>query len=136
MRIVLDTNVLVSALLNPEGIPSIILGLVLNGKLKLLYDNRILSEYIKVLHSKKFKFKPEWVEPLIDFIRSESEFIIAYPVANFFKDEDDKKFYEIAKTANAKYLITGNTKHFSKEDMVKTPKEFFDIYIDINKEHE
>ena len=46
MKVVVDTNVIVSALLNPNGPPAKILSLILNGKAKLLYDNRILFEYI------------------------------------------------------------------------------------------
>lgn len=129
MKIVLDTNVLISALLNPDRSPAIILGLIINGKIKLLYDNRILSEYIDVLYRKKFKFKPEWIEPVIDFIRTEGELIIADPVSASFRDIDDKKFYEVAKTAEAEYIITGNTNHFPDDDIIKTPKEFIDIYI-------
>jgi predicted nucleic acid-binding protein len=44
MKIVLDTNVIVSALLNSHGVPAQILGLVLNGTIKIIYDNRILEE--------------------------------------------------------------------------------------------
>jgi uncharacterized protein len=133
MKIVLDTNVLISALLSPEGSPAILLGLIINGKVKLLYDNRILSEYIEVLNRKKFNFKQEWIEPLIEFIRNEAEFIIASPIFKSFKDDDDKKFYEVAKSADANYIITGNVNHFPKEELIKTPKEFLDIYNKINK---
>ncbi|MFH0974586.1 MAG: putative toxin-antitoxin system toxin component, PIN family [Spirochaetota bacterium] len=135
MKIVLDTNVLISALLNPEGIPAVLLSLIVNGKLKLLYDNRILSEYFEVLNRKKFNFKSEWIEPLIDFIRNEGEFIIANPVFKSFKDKDDIKFYEVAKSGNAKYIITGNINHFPKEDLIKTPAEFLNIYTRINKQN-
>ncbi len=133
MKIVLDTNVLISALLSPEGIPAALLGLIINGKLKLLYDNRILSEYIEVLNRKKFNFKQEWIQPLIDFIRNEGEFIIATPISKSFTDDDDKKFYEVAKSSDANYIITGNANHFPKEDLIKTPKEFLNIYYKINK---
>ncbi len=133
MKIVLDTNVLISALLSPEGSPAALLGLIINEKVKLLYDNRILSEYIEVLNRKKFNFKQEWIEPLIDFIRNEGEFIIATPIFKSFKDDDDKKFYEVAKSADANYIITGNVNHFPKEALIKTPKEFLDIYYKIKK---
>ena len=129
MRIVLDTNVLVSGLLNPDGSPAVVLSLLLNGKIKLLYDNRILSEYTEVLNRKKFGFKGEWINPIIDFIQQEGEFVSANPVSGFFKDTDDKKFYEVAKTAEAKYIITGNISHFPKEEMIKTPKEFIEIFV-------
>lgn len=129
MKIVLDTNVLVSGLLNPDGNPAMILGLLINGKIDLVYDNRILFEYIQVLNRKKFQFKKEWIDALIDFIRYEGEYVSADPVSKSFKDIDDKKFYEVAKTGKVNYIITGNVNHFPTEDIIKTPKEFIDIFI-------
>ena len=109
MKIVLDTNVLVSALINPKGMPAKILNLILNGKLTILYDNRIMGDYRMVLSRKKFNFPIEMIEPLIDFIRYEGEFIASEPLRTKFIDEDDKMFLEVAVSGNAEYLITGNT---------------------------
>ena len=127
MRIVLGTNVLVSGLLKPDGFPAIVLGLVINKKIKLLYDNRILFEYMEVLSRKKFNFEHRWVKVLINFIQKQGEFIVAVPVPESFKDNDDKKFYEVAKTAKADYIVTGNIKDFPKKNIIKTPKEFIKI---------
>jgi putative PIN family toxin of toxin-antitoxin system len=127
MRIVLDTNVLVSGLLNPDGLPVQILNLILNGKITILFDNRIINEYTEVLKRKLFGFKDEWIEPLLDFIKSEGEFITAEPVKLEFKDEDDKVFYEVAKSGKAKYLITGNIAHFPREKFIVSPKDFIAI---------
>ncbi len=124
MRVVLDTNVLVSALLNPGGTPAQILNLVLNGKLTLLFDNRIFNEYTEVLKRDVFGFKDEWTQPLLDFLKYEGEYITAEPVKIPFKDQDDKAFYEVAKSGNARYLITGNGIHFPEEDLVISPKDF------------
>jgi putative PIN family toxin of toxin-antitoxin system len=54
MKVVIDTNVIVSALMNANGTPAKILALVLNGKVKIVYDNRIIFEYIDVLSRKDF----------------------------------------------------------------------------------
>lgn len=129
MKIVLDTNVLVSALINPKGIPSKILNLILNERLIILYDSRIIREYEIVLSRKKFRFQKEMIDPLIDFIKHEGDFIAAEPLATKFSDEDDKMFLEVAKTGNAKYLITGNIIHFPKEKLIITPKEFIEKNI-------
>ncbi len=129
MTVVLDTNILVSALINPEGVPATILSLLLNGKLTILYDNRILKEYAEVLSRRKFPFKESLIFQLLDYIRQEGEFITAEPIENPFSSEDDKIFYEVAKTGNAEYIITGNKKHFPDEEIVKTPKEFIEIYL-------
>jgi putative PIN family toxin of toxin-antitoxin system len=64
MRIVLDTNVIVSALINPNGTPGRILASILNGKVKILYDNRIIFEYIDVLSRKDFGFNEEIIDEI------------------------------------------------------------------------
>jgi putative PIN family toxin of toxin-antitoxin system len=127
MKIVADTNVIVSGLLNPEGKPAQILNLILNQKLILLYDNRILSEYSDVLHRKKFKFPHFLIEPIIDFVKMDGEYVAAEPVKEKLPDESDTKFLEVALTGEAKYLITGNTSHYPKMKLIKTPAEFIKI---------
>jgi len=126
MKIVLDTNVLVSGLINPKGVPAKILNLILNEQILVLYDNRILREYETVLSRRKFRFEKEIIEPLFDFIKNEGSFIVANPLNIVFKDEDDKMFLEVAKSGNAEYLITGNTVHFPNEQIIVTPREFIE----------
>ena len=129
MTVVLDTNVLVSALVNPTGVPATVLGLLLNGKLTVCYDNRILGEYREVLSTQKFHFKKSLILQLLDYIRQEGEFIAVEPLRTTSVSEDDRMFYEVAKTGKAAYLVTGNKRHFPNEDIVRTPKEFVDIYL-------
>ena len=126
MKIVLDTNVLISALINPGGMPAKILNLILNGKLTVLYDNRIMGEYRVVLSRKKFDFSLEIIEPFLDYIKYEDEFIAANPLKTHFLDEDDKMFLEVALSGKAEYLITGNIKYFPAESYIATPKVFID----------
>ncbi len=132
MKIVLDTNVLVSALINPKGMPAKILNMILNGKLITLYDNRIMGEYRVVLSREKFNFPTEIIEPLLDFIKYEGEFITSDPLKTNFTDEDDKMFLEVAISGNAEYLITGNTKHFPAEKYIVTPKVFIEEKAEID----
>ncbi len=120
---------LVSALINPAGVPATILGLLLNGKLTVLYDNRILEEYREVLSRQKFHFKKNLILQLLDYVRHEGEFIAVEPLRVPSVREDDKMFYEVAKSGKAQFLVTGNKKHFPSEDMVRTPKEFVDMYL-------
>ena len=124
MRIVLDTNVIISGLLSPNGKPAQILNMFFNGNIVLLYDNRILFEYIKVLHREKFGFKDEWINPFLDFLRLEGEYISAEPSNISFLDEDDKKFYEVAQNGAADCLVTGNLRHFPNETIIISPGEF------------
>jgi putative PIN family toxin of toxin-antitoxin system len=124
MKVVLDTNVLISSLINPNGNPAKILNLLLAGRLTLLFDNRILFEYIHVLKREKFGFSDDVITPFIDFIKNEGIYVHAEPLNISFPDIDDKKFYEVFKSGQADYLITGNLIHFPKEINLLNPTNF------------
>ena len=124
MRVVLDTNVLVSGLLNPNGNPAVIIDLLLNDKLQLLYDSRILQEYTEVLHRKKFGFDQEYIEPIISFFEDFGEIIASIRSDETFEDDDDRMFYEVAQSGRAEYLITGNASHFPKRSWIVSPADF------------
>jgi putative PIN family toxin of toxin-antitoxin system len=126
MKIVLDTNVIVSALINPRGIPGRILASVLNGKIQIAYDNRIIFEYTDVLLRKEFGFSKAIIDDLIDYFRNNGEFINSEYSNVKFTDVTDKKSYEIFKSGEAQYLITGNKKHFPKEQGILFPQEFIE----------
>ena len=68
MKIVVDTNVLVSALIRAEGIPARILDVILTGQVKIVLDHRIYAEYHDVLLRPEFGFAPEPVDNLLDFL--------------------------------------------------------------------
>jgi putative PIN family toxin of toxin-antitoxin system len=120
--------VIVSALINANGTPAKLLTLILNGNIKILYDNRIIFEYNDVLSRKEFGFPEETVNDLIDYFRHNGEFINPEHIKAKFSDETDRKFYEIYKSGKAQYLITGNIKHFPKEDAIIKPNDFMQIY--------
>lgn len=128
MKIVFDTNVIVSALMNVHGTPAKILALILNGKIKILYDNRIMFEYVNVLSRNEFGFNSEIVNDLIDYFKHDGEFINAEHLNIEFPDETDKKFYEVYKYGEAQYLVTGNIKHFPKENGIVIPKKFLETF--------
>ena len=129
MNVVLDTNVLISGLINPKGTPVKIINLLLNERIILFYDNRIVQEYNEVLHREKFGFTSDLIDPLIDFIRSEGQFVAADPITTHVNDEDDKMFLEVAESAAVDFLITGNTKHFPDSNRIVTPKEFIETRL-------
>ena len=112
MRIVLDTNVIVSGLLNPEGNPGRILDLFLAGEVTLLADDRILAEYRAVLRRPKFDFDPGDVSDFLDLLETESERVNALPLGFKLPDESDRAFLEVAVAAAADSLVTGNVRHF------------------------
>jgi putative PIN family toxin of toxin-antitoxin system len=126
MKVVLDTNVLVSGLLSPHGTPATIINLMLNQKITMLYDNRIIQEYQNVLERPKFKFDKRVVGDLMEFIKQFGEFIASTPINIEFTDKGDIPFYEVAASGKVDFLITGNLKHFPKGNGVKvvSPSEF------------
>jgi len=126
IKAVIDTNILVSALLSPSGSPARVLDQVLNGNVTMCYDSRMIAEYQEVLMRTKFGFDKKADRQVIDFIFHSGISIVPVPMLDAFGDEDDKMFYEVAKTAKA-YLVTGNSKHFPKEPMIITPQEFLSV---------
>ena len=113
MRIVLDTNILVSGLLNPNGAPGRVVDLILGRRLFLLYDDRILGEYEDVLARPQLEISQDRATAVISFLRLTGDRIIALPLpATLLPDPDDLPFVEVAISGKAEALITGNLKHF------------------------
>ena len=130
---VIDTNVIVSALLNhdSESNPSIVLTNVISGNITPLYNEDILSEYKDVLSRDKFPFRQEDVESTIDLFVEKGILIDStVPIKENYPDLDDVVFYEVAMSMDSTYLVTGNIKHFPINSMVVTPAEMVEILKD------
>lgn len=132
MRIVLDTNVLVSGLLTPFGSSGEIVRMVFSGELILCIDARILSEYKVVLYRPKFKFDKNQIAVLIDFIMQYGQVVSGLPLKRSLPDPDDEPFLEVAVAGEVKILITGNKVHYpsaSREGIdILSPSEFIDLF--------
>lgn len=124
MLAVIDTNILVSALWSRNGAPARVISMVLTGKVIPCYDYRILCEYRMVLQRPKFSFPSSEVKALLDWFETYGRSVVADPLDDVFVDEEDKKFYEVAKYCNA-VLVTGNLKHYPQDPMVLSVPEFF-----------
>ena len=112
MRVVVDTNVLVSGIMNPHGPPGRILDLILSQTLSVLHDDRILLEYREVLLRPWFAFQRGDVDTLLDFIEFSGEHISSRPVGVVLPDPTDLPFLEVAMAGAASAMVTGNLKHF------------------------
>lgn len=133
---VLDTNVLVSALLSKNSVPARILDETTDGSIVPLFCDDILAEYEDVLHRKKFPFTAREVRALIETIRSRGVHIEPGPVDAVLPDLDDVVFYAVVmekRKGEDAYLVTGNQKHFPKEPFIVTPKEMLDIILGTEK---
>ena len=119
MIVVLDTNVLVPALLSPFGPPGQILDLILAGDIRLAYDDRILAEYRQVLARPRFRFEEHAVADLLDYLVATGEPVSAQPLSASLPDPYDLPFLEVAATLlstgeafSDTLLVTGNLRHF------------------------
>ncbi len=121
--VVVDGNTPVFALLSPGGKPSEVLRLLITGALRLCFDSRIVVEYEDVLSRPKFSFDRTACRDLLSVLLGNGFSVAAEPLDISFADEDDRKFYEVAKQVNSK-LITGNLKHFPEDPLVTTVADF------------
>ncbi len=137
MIIVLDTNVLTSAMLQPRGKPARVLDLILSRKVLIAYDRRIMMEYREVLHRPKFKFDKTHVETVFGFLEREGMSAIGSIFANSLPEPDDNPFLEVAIGADVDALVTGNKRHYpsSVAGKVKilSPVEFLRYFQDALK---
>jgi uncharacterized protein len=115
VRIVLDTNVLVSGLLTPFGPCGEIVRMVTSGRITLCVDARILLEYEEVLLRLKFDMDQQKAGVVLEYIRNFGQVHAASPLPRTLPDADDNVFLEVARCAAAECLVTGNLKHFPPE---------------------
>ena len=127
---VVDTNVIVSAILKGDSLPAQVLKEILLGNIFLLVNEEILNEYSEVLSRKKFNFSNEVVKNLITELKKQAIYVDKSKVEDYLPDPDDAVFYEVVMEARKDvdaYLVTGNLKHFPEKSFVVTPKEMMDI---------
>jgi putative PIN family toxin of toxin-antitoxin system len=110
--IVLDTNVIVSAGINPAGAPAkIVADHVLSGMIHIVTSPKVAAEYREVVRRAKFHrygFPPLWLEYLID---ESMKLPDPKPWPYLCPDPKDTPFLALAHAAGA-WLLTGNLKHF------------------------
>lgn len=116
MRVVLDTNVPVSGLLNPHGAPGRVVDMTLAGGLQPLYDDRILDEYRDVLGRPRFGFEAADVGALLGQLKAVGHHVTAPVLPVVLPDPDDLPFLEVAAAGGARALVTGNTVDFEPRE--------------------
>ncbi len=125
MNIVLDTNILVSAVWSPGRNASDILYAAFARKFTVCYDDRILEEYDRVLHYAKLKFNELEIHSILDPLIKNGISVVpdSIPDVPFERDETDRKFYEVAKFCHA-ILISGNLAHYPSDPDIMSPADF------------
>ncbi len=133
MRVVLDTNVIVSGLLSPGGTPGRVLDLLSSRRIVALYDDRIVREYRRVLPLPKLAISAEVIRGTLEFIEREGLLVAAPPLHFEVPDPDDLPFIEVAVAGGAVALVTGNGRHFApaREYVsvpILTPAQFIELW--------
>lgn len=121
MRIVLDTNVLVSALLSPFGPPARILGLVIAGALECCVDARILAEYDDVLHRPRLSIDAARADDVLEELRRSGLPVASVPLLRPLPDLDDERFVEVGLAGGARCLVTGDGAHYPDDHCLGLP---------------
>src|ERR1035438_3697939 len=112
IRVVLDTNIIVSALLQPLGPPAQIFMLTLSGSLQLCLSGAIYAEYEEVISRPRFGRDPAIIAATLGTIRDKGYWVKPIHAVIVCPDPDDNMFLECAEAAQSAYLVTGNLRHF------------------------
>lgn len=127
LKIVADTNVIVSSMISPGGNPARVMFLFFERRVDLYYSGDIMFEYEDVLFRPRLKFAAGDVNSLLDTIKEFGIFTNPEISSVEMPDESDRVFYDAAKS-NGAYLVTGNKKHYPDEPFILTPTEFLDKF--------
>jgi uncharacterized protein len=114
LKLVIDTNVVVSAALKPKGLERTALVFALTPPARLFVSQELLAEYTEVLSRPELRILSVERQPLVDLIRGRSLLVVPARQLAVCHDPDDDMFVECAEAARADYLITGNLKHFPR----------------------
>jgi uncharacterized protein len=112
VRVVLDTNVLISAALKPEGLEAAVVTLVFAGVLEAWVTAEVWAEYEEVLARPKFEKVREASRHILRTLDPQVRRTTAGAVSTDAFDEDDNRFVECALAARAEFLVTGNLRHY------------------------
>lgn len=138
---VIETNVLVSALLKMDSNPGKVLSSIVNGETFIFVNEEILLEYKKVLSRDKFHFPPQMIEDILRQLEYKSKFTsIESKEYLDVNDPKDRCFYAVTLSGRESVdalLVTGNICHFPEEQFIVTPSQFVNILeVERNKQLE
>lgn len=129
---VIDTNVLVSAMLKHDSVPGSIVELAFEGPIVPVLNDAIEKEYREVLSRPRFHLPQDVVEAIIGSFRKRGIYVDAEKIDIELPDPNDRVFYEVVmeeRKEESAYLVTGNIKHFPKRPFIVTPRQMLDIIL-------
>jgi hypothetical protein len=129
LKVIFDTNVIVSAALYEKSLPALLLSLGLEDKISFFVSPALLNEYEIVLKRPRFKLGHREIAELMGKIHRKASIVTPAKRLKIIKaDEPDNRVLECAMKANADFIITGNKRHFPFEEFkgskIVTPREF------------
>lgn len=130
--VVIDTNVLVSAVLEYNSIPGTIIEFAFNGKIIPVLNKEIESEYRNVLLRPKFHLTTDIVDDIINEFKQKGLYINENHIDIDLPDPKDVVFYEVVmeqRESTQSWPVTGNIKHFPNETFIVTPRQMLDIIL-------
>ena len=130
LRLVVDTNIVVSAALKPDGLQRTVLLLAITKPARLYVTKAILNEYRDVLSRPEFQIRKGLRQQLLDLIRKRAYLVAPAWTVQATTDPEDNMFLECADAAHADYLVTGNVRHFPrfwKKTKIITSREFLSL---------
>jgi putative PIN family toxin of toxin-antitoxin system len=141
VKVVLDTNVIVSGLIQPLGNPAKVLALALAGAVQICHEKRILAEYTEVLARPRFKFDAQRVREVLTKLEADGQAVDGTGQGDLgLPDSDDEPFLAAALVGQADYLVTGNLADYPVERRrgctVVSPAEFMRIWRTLTREAE
>lgn len=136
IRLVLDTNVVVSAVINGSGFEAQVLDIALAGRVASFVTEAILLEYEEVLSRPKFGFMRADVDAVMRLIRMRATLVHPKRRVRVSSDEEDNRFLECAAEARADFLVTGNLRHFPASwgrTRVVTGRQMVELMVDAER---
>jgi putative PIN family toxin of toxin-antitoxin system len=130
LRLVIDTNVLVSAAIMPAGLERTVFLIAISKPARLYVSHPILEEYSEVLARPEFRIRKGLRLQLLQLIKNHGHTVVPTRQLEATTDPADNIFLECADAARADYLVTGNQKHFPrfwKKTKVITPRELVSL---------
>ena len=130
--VVIDTNVLVSAVLKSHSIPGSIVELAFDGPIIPILNEAIEKEYREVLSRPKFHLPEDLIEGIMSTFHKRAIYVDAEHLDVELPDPKDLVFYEVVMEERKEedaYLVTGNIRHFPNRPFIVTPREMLDIIL-------
>ncbi|MEA5617898.1 putative toxin-antitoxin system toxin component, PIN family [Cronbergia sp. UHCC 0137] len=120
MKVIIDTNVLVSAVLKGREPRDVIQFVVDSPNCDWIVSQEIVAEYQDVLSRKKFKLTDEVRKEWLDVIDLVTTLVDVQVTIDFARDRKDEKFLACAVSAGADFLITGDADFNEAQNLVNT----------------